>query len=194
MSDWAVAVGAVAVGAAMYYAYRTPARPVPRAQPSAAASKQPAATLTSQLHDHRFKQWAIVIVSSAIGQFNGGAFSADEADVAVAQQLVSGGRAIVIHRCASAAAAALAEEKAAVSRFFAEKLGRPGTFARHQLVFCTSVKGVEAIARQVHPTLFVGTDQEQCLFLKKFLSYVVTVGGAGEHSYAALRLVPVAKA
>lgn len=168
----AVIVGAIGVFA--YFVSRRRGQPQRRpvappqggggpSRPAQQASvKRPASdALPDQLKAKAYVDWRVVITGDAFP-------SRTTEEVAVLKKFAASKKLLLVVRTVSAA-----EEADWVQ--FAERELAPLGFQRHQLIFCNSVKGEEAIVRQFKPILFLSANGDLVKFMKQFLPHVAAV-------------------
>ena len=169
----------VAVGVGILFFLRRHAGGAPAAvRPNgraggAAAPQKSTETLQQQLQGGKYAQWSVVVTTDAVCGTQP-LSSATPAVVDALKKLAGSKKLTLVHRVGDNAAA---DEAAALG--FAKEHLRPLGFERHQLICCSTEKGVEAVARQMRPTLFVGGVASLGDFLSAHLPYVVTVTGFG---------------
>jgi len=193
----ALAVGACFV--AWWLLKRNSGRPTQRAggqQPADARATQQAASasgaacgpakgttnlaIESRLADGEHASWTVVVDTAALVAGNADIpvpAAAPDAIAALSRLAAKCSGLIVVHRLTAGTAEGRTAEKAAIVQWAKQTLA-PHGFKRDSLLFTTTTKGVEAVARQVVPGVFFSADAKLCDFLAAHMPYVVCVGGA----------------
>lgn len=169
-----IAVGIVAI----YYFRRGKknrggaARGAAAAAAAAASKGRSNKSLAERIADGEHREWPIVVTTDALWPTPATVplAAADRVDLDALKRLVSVARSglVLVHRLSDE------DERRAVLAWAKEHLVPLG-FERHQLIFCTTEKGVEAVARQLEAKLFVSRSRTLCEFLSKFFPYTAVV-------------------
>jgi hypothetical protein len=158
-------------------------------QAKAAPSNVP---LDVRLVDGEHSAWTVLVATAALlpGLGDAPLASASADAVAALGRLAQTCRELIlVHRLSSATEEGRKAEKAAVTAWASQHLASKG-LKRDSLLFTTTTKGVEAIARQTVPGLYLGADPALCDFLSGFLPHVVCVGAAAPPTKPKVTVAP----